>query len=371
MAKIVIVAGGKRSLVNFRGDLIKEWLSLGHEVVAAAPGKYVNEKFASLGVRCYSIDFSRTGLNPIKDFSYFFRLIQLLKNEKPNILFLYNIKPVIYGSIAAFFYRNTAVYSMITGLGYVFGKGYTFKQRVVKSLAVLFYRLALKRNTRVFFQNPDDLQLFKSYGLIKSGKEVLINGSGINLERFKPAQPVVEPVTFLLIARLLWDKGIGEYVDAARRIRNDNPKVRFLLVGSYYEAGSAVSKAHVESWVSEGVIEYLGHVDDVRPVIANSSIYVLPSYYREGVPRTILEAMAMGKPVITTDSPGCKETVEDNLNGFLVPVKDSNSLVESMKYFIDNPSMIKKMGAESRKLVEKKFDVKVVNRVINEAMELK
>jgi glycosyltransferase involved in cell wall biosynthesis len=401
--RIMIVGSFDLSLVLFRKELIETWMQKGYKVIAAAPGFAVKEQLEAVGVRYHNIPIERTGLNPARDLLVLFRLWRLFRLEKPGYLFFYTIKPVVYGSLAAALYKKASVFSMITGLGYVFmeeadtesvggkrlgdiatpersnGPKYPlfkiFRLRFLKKLVVWLYRIALSRNKKVFFQNPDDIDAFIRLHIVRPELVVRTNGSGVNLEHFN--QQVVTAleednnlITFLLIARLLVEKGIREYVDAARAIKSKYTHTRFMLVGwSFEDNPSAISAKQVEVWREEGLVEIFGETQDVRPYIASSSVYVLPSY-REGTPRTVLEAMAMGRPIITTDVPGCRETVVEGENGFLVKVKDKVTLIEAMEKFIIEPKLIKKMGAASRKIAEEKYDVHKVNKVINKAMEL-
>jgi len=369
LARILIVSHYARSLLNFRSELIQTLAKLGHEVIALGPEPGFEEELKALGACYVQIPLARTGLNPFQDFRTFFRLLVEMRKREPDIVFSYAIKPVIYASLAAWLTRVPAVYSMITGLGSVFvGEGgrYIFLERLVK----LLYRAALRANRVVFFQNPDDLLLFKEKCLLPSdSKAVLVNGSGVNVERFSYVEPPVKLLSFLLIARLIWHKGIREYVEAARLLKSRYPEVSFKMLGPLDTNPSAIEKKEVEAWVAEGVIEYLEETDDVRPYLAACSVYVLPSY-REGTPRSVLEAMALGRPVITTDVPGCRETVEEGVNGFLVPAKDSVALADAMEKFILNPEMIVEMGRKSREIAVKKYDVHKVNKVILEAMGL-
>lgn len=369
MAKIMIVAGLGSSLIRFRGDLIKSWLNLGYEVVAAAPGREVEQQLTELGVPYYSIPLKRTSLNPLTDLTLTCSLIRIIKKEKPPYLFLYTVKPVIYGSLAVLLNRKTVVYSMITGLGYALS-GKPGKRTFLETLVTRLYRFALKSNKLVFFQNPDDLNAFINLNIVTADRAFQVNGSGVNVEYFSPANLPIGPPTFLLIARLLREKGIIEFIEAAKVIKTKYPETCFSMVGwSFDENPSAISAAQVEQWQGEGFVEIYGETDDVRPYIDAASVYVLPSY-REGTPRTVLEAMAMGRPVITTDVPGCRETVVDGVNGFLVPVRNNEALVKAMERFIAEPGLIAQMGAESRRIAEEKYDVHKVNKVINEAMGL-
>ncbi|HHV77979.1 MAG TPA: glycosyltransferase family 4 protein [Syntrophothermus lipocalidus] len=370
MARILIVSHYAKSLLNFRGELIKKMVELGHEVVALGPEAGFEEKLKDLGAGYIQIPLERTGLNPLRDISTLLALVLEMRKLKPDVVFSYAVKPVIYGSLAARAAGVPAVYSMITGVGSVFleeSGRYNLLARLVK----LLYKAALRSNHVVFFQNPDDLLLFKKKCLLPSDcKAVLVNGSGVNVQRFSYVEPPLKPISFLLVARLIYHKGIREYVEAARLLKTRYPEVLFKLLGPLDTNPSAIGEKELETWVNEGVIEYLGETDDVRPYLAACSVYVLPSY-REGTPRSVLEAMAVGRPVITTDVPGCRETVKDGVNGFLVPVKNSVALAEAMERFILNPEMIVEMGKKSREIAEQKYDVHKVNRVILEAMGLK
>jgi len=349
--------------------LIKELVKLGHEVIALAPETGFEDQLSSIGARFYSIPLERNGLNVFKDFKAIIAVLKILKKEKPDILLLYTIKPVVYGSLVGRVLGISNIYSIITGLGYAF-TGDSLKKRVLGNIIKLLYKLGLKHNKKVFFQNPDDLQLFAKLNLVNENKQsILINGSGVDVEKYYHAEVNTESINFLLIARLIWDKGIGEYVEAARKLKMKYPHVDFAILGPFDSNPAAIKPKDIEAWVAEGAVTYLDRTDDVRPYIAESSVYVLPSY-REGTPRSVLEAMSMGRPIITTDAPGCRETVQHGVNGFLVPVKDSNALAEAMEFFILNPDKIPIMGAKSHEIVVEKYDVRKVNKVILENLSL-
>lgn len=368
MANVAIICHYAPSLINFRGELIGTLVNSGHKVTAYGPEAGFESVLTRLGANYQQIQLQRTGTNPMADLTTVVLLARALRHSRPDVVLSYAIKPVIYGSLAAWLAGVPRIASMITGVGYVFA-GKTLKQRAIFRMVYPLYRAALAKNQVVMFQNPDDRRLFSSLKMISENqRQVLINGSGVNLERYEFSPAPVQPLSFLLIARLIWDKGIGEYVAAAKVLKRKYPEVAFRLLGPYDSNPSSIGSETIEEWVRSGV-EYLGETDDVRPYLADTSVYVLPSY-REGTPRSVLEAMSMGRPVITTDAPGCRETVQDGVNGFLVPVQDIKGLRDAMERFIVNPELIPEYGAKSREIAEEKYDVRKVNRVIVDALGL-
>jgi glycosyltransferase involved in cell wall biosynthesis len=370
VAKIIVISSFAESLINFRGLLLKKMAENGHEVLACSPDASldIQEKLKKLGVMHQSIPIDRTGLNPVKDIYTICRIVSLFREIRPDVILSYTIKPVIYGSLAGQITGVPNIFSMITGLGYTFSDGGQI-DGLFGAVVRFLYRLAINYNRRVFFQNPDDRYFFIKQKLIHSFEQTaLINGSGVDIDFFQPA-PLPEKVSFLLIARLIKDKGILEYAQAARMVKAKYPQTIFRLVGWIDEGLQGISNADLVSWVKEGIIEYLGRLDDIRPSVADASVYVLPSY-REGIPRTVLEAMSMGRPVITTHAPGCRETVEEGCNGFLVPVKDVAALAKAMEKFIEEPEFVSKMGQQSRQIAVEKYDARKVNAVILETMGL-
>lgn len=368
--KILVVGGFAESLKIFRGSLLRDMVSAGCSVHAAAPlstdDSDVGDYLESVNVRFHGVSLQRAGVNPVKDAMSFIALSWLIFRVRPEVIMAYTIKPVVYGVLAAWVCRVPRRYALITGLGYAFTSS---RNGVTTRLAVFLYRLALKRATKVFFQNPDDEALFRSMGIIPSQiPSVVVNGSGIDVFHFYQVPPS-KNLSFLLIARLLGDKGIREYVAAARKVKERFPCAVFRLAGWLDENPDSIERKELDSWITEGVIEYIGKLSDVRPAISECMVYVLPSY-REGTPRTVLEAMAMGRAVITTDAPGCRETVIDGVNGFVVPVKSPVQLAEAMLRFADVPSLAVTMGAASRRIAEEKYDVKEVNKVMLREMEI-
>lgn len=369
MAKIFIIASYGPSLLNFRGPLLKAMLQQGHKVITCSPqiDKEIESELLALGVTINLIPLHRTRLNPVKDWQTFSALKNLFLREKPDIVFSYTIKPVIYGSIAASFADVPNIYAIITGLGYAFG-GNTIRQKVIGKVAQVLYRVALSKNKKVFFQNSDDKNLFLKLRLVQKEQSVLINGSGVDLKHFRKTS-LPEKISFLLIARLIKGKGVQEYVDAARIIKDKYPEIKFTLVGWRDPSPAAIDIRDLKKWQQERLIDFKGKMKDVRPAIANTAVYVLPSY-REGTPRTVLEAMAMGRPVITTNVPGCRETVTEGKNGYLVSPKNPIAIADAMEKFLLQPELAQKMGRESRKIAVEKYDVHKINKVIIDAMRI-
>lgn len=365
--KVLIVASLAESLINFRGHLMIALQEKGLEVHVAAPRSAeceIRNALESLGIVTHEIRLSRTGMNPLMDIVSLWTLWVLMLKLKPDMIISYTIKPAIYGTLAAWLAGVQKRFVLITGLGYAFTSNTSSRRSLVKSIARKLYSITLKKATKVFFQNPDDETLFRVLGLVpRDVATFVLNGSGVDLTRFNMAPlPKIFP-RFLLIARLLIDKGVREYVEAARQVRSAYPMARFSLVGWIDTNPNSIGKVELDQWVREGVVEFLGELRDVRSAIEDCSVYVLPSY-REGTPRTVLEAMAMGRPIITTDAPGCRETVVDGHNGFLVPIQSVAELVEAMTRFIKDPKLVVSMGFHSRQLVEEKYDVKSVNSIM-------
>ncbi|QJQ96948.1 glycosyltransferase family 4 protein [Halomonas sp. PA5] len=357
-------------MIANRGDLIRDIKARGLSVAAAVPSADYLPDVAQLNIPVYRFDMGRTGMNPIHDLSTLLSLRKLIKQHRPKAVFSYNIKPVIYGSLAARATGVSRIYSMITGLGHAFTE--QKRKSHVRRIASLLYRIALSCNRKVFFQNPDDMQEFLKWGILRdSSKAVRVYGSGVNIKQFSPARLPSEHVTFMYIGRLLMEKGIVEFCEAAARVKAQYPQARFMAVGPHDpNLPHACSNRDLERWKAEDAVEFVGGVPDVRPWLKQCTVFVFPSYYREGTPRCVLEAMSMGRPIITTDSPGCRETIIRGENGILVPPRDSRAVAEAMQRFLDQPDLASQMGDASVQLVEEFYDVRKVNRMIMEAMEL-
>jgi len=369
--KFLMISSFLPSVLNFRGKLLEAISAHGYEIHIMAP-EFVSfpeeqQKLQALGYHLHEIPMQRTGTNPLADLKLLKNLYQQIRQIQPDYVLSYTIKPVIYGTLASWFVKVPHRFALITGLGYAFQNVESGKRSLFQKMVHGLYAQALKHSDKVFFQNPDDLKLFQDMHLLEANKPtVVVNGSGVNVQDFdvmplpKNAEGQVK-ASFLLIARLLGDKGVREYAESARIIKAQYPEAEFHLVGWIDDNPSAIPQAKLDEWIADGRLKYWGKLSDVRPAIAQSSVYVLPSY-REGTPRTVLEAMAMGRAIITTDAPGCRETVSHGVNGYLVGVKSVDDLVKSMQYFIEDPKLIELMGQRSREIALNKYDVHQVNQ---------
>lgn len=378
--KFLMISSFLPSVLNFRGKLLETILQQGCEIHIIAPDlasfSAEHKKLLELGYFLHEVSMQRTGTNPVADLKTLGSMYSLIKKIKPDYVLSYTIKPVIYGTLAAWLAQVPHRYALITGLGYAFQNvEQGSKRNVFQILVHGLYQQALSRSHKAFFQNPDDLKLFQDLKLLNDRiPTVIVNGSGVNVTDFNVLPlPIAADqkikISFLLIARLLVDKGVHEYAEAAKIIKHKYPHVEFNLVGWIDENPSAIRQQELDQWVASNTLNYWGKLSDVRPAIAESSVYVLPSY-REGTPRTVLEAMAMGRAIITTDAPGCRETVTDGDNGFLVEVKSVESLVKAMEKFILQPELIAKMGSRSRQIALHKYDVHQVNTHMMQEMGL-
>ena len=360
--KIFLVSRCAWTLFNFRAGLMRELVKNGNTVIGGgAAGDGFEPKIEALGVKFNGLPVDKKGINPRADAKLFWTLYRWYREQQPDIVHHFTIKPVIYGSIAARMAKIPRIINTVTGLGYVFtDKKITWLRRLVVGL----YRISLNCADFTFFQNQDDYDFFLSRGLVKKSGTALLPGSGVDCEHFSPlsgpnplekSQP-----TFLMVSRLLKDKGVYEFVEAASLVKEHYPEARFQLLGRRdVRNPNVVPESDLKSWDNQGLVSCLGEVTDVRPMMAKSDVVVLPSY-REGIPRALLEAAAMAKPIITTDAVGCREVVDDEINGLLVPAKDAPALARAMERMINDPEMRKRMGKAGRKKVEREFDEKIV-----------
>lgn len=377
--KFILIASYLPSVLNFRGKLLEAIATKGYEIHILTPDTQQFQDdcqtLTQLGYHIHNISMQRAGTNPIADAKTLKALYTTIKAIKPDYVLSYTIKPVVYGTLAARMAKVPHIFAMITGLGYAFQTADNQPPSTTQKLIYSLYKKALQYCQKIIFQNSDDRALFRQLQLMPDNMPtVLVNGSGVNLAQFEvmelpqDEQGKIKP-SFLLIARLLKDKGVQEYIEAAKLIKQQYRDTEFHLVGWIDENPNSINQSQLDDWINQGIVKFWGKLGDVRPAIAACSVYVLPSY-REGTPRTVLEAMAMGRAVITTNAPGCKETIIDGENGFLVPVKSVKELAVAMEKFIIQPSLIESMGQASQKIAIEKFDVQKVNETMIEAMGL-
>ena len=360
---VTLVANSSWYLYNFRLGLIKLLQEQGYEVFTLAPEDKFSKKLKQARCHHIGLKMDNKGLNPINDLMMKRRLSEIYREINPDLILHYTIKPVLFGSMAAA-KLGIPFINNITGLGTAF-----IKRNWVTWLVKRLYRLSQKNADHVFFQNADDKEFFSKNRLIPENvPQEVISGTGIDTNHFQlSSYPDNNQIIFLLIARMLWDKGVGEFVEAARQVKSEFSDVRFQLLGFLDVSNrTTISRDQMQIWIKQGIIEYLGETDDVRPYIADADCVVLPSY-REGLPRTLLEAAAMGRPIIATDVTGCREVVQNGVNGYLCKARDANDLAEKMKDIIMlSTGERKEMGLKGREKVERYFDEKIiVEKIIN------
>ncbi|HEX4738074.1 MAG TPA: glycosyltransferase family 4 protein [Allosphingosinicella sp.] len=356
---VVISINASWNILNFRLAIVRSLQEAGWRVVALAPEDKTSEKLVALGVGYEPIVMDKKGISPLQDLLLLFRYWKALGRIRPEVALFYTAKPNIYGSLAAHL-RGIKVINNVSGLGTAF-----IKKGLLTRIVSLLYRIAFGRSSTVFFQNSEDRDLFVAEGIVKLAKTRLLPGSGVDLDRFAPpAAPGGrrrEGFVFLLIGRILRDKGVYEYVEAARLVRLSHPEAEFRLLGFLdAENRTAIPREEVQRWIDEGLVTYLGEAEDVRPFIAAADCVVLPSY-REGLPRTLLEAAAMAKPLIASDVPGCRHVVEPGVNGLLCKARDAGALADAMCAMIRaSAAHRERWGLAGRAMVERKFDERVV-----------
>ena len=361
--RILLIASYAGSLIRFRGDFIKSLIKSGFDVYTAAPRYTENyhQQIVDMGATPVEFNLQRTGLNPMKDFKSILELKSIMKDNKIDLVFPYTVKPVIYGSMAANMCK-VPVISLITGLGYAFS-GLTTKTKLLQRFNETLYKLSIRKNKVIVFQSKDDYQLILDRKVISKKQKVdFVSGSGVNLNQFKfKEKNATDKVSFLLIARLIKEKGIGLYMEAAKILKKKYPNAEFHLIGQLESSPSAIDEAQLNDFHQKNIIVYHGFQRNIEEHLHKRDVFVLPSYYREGLPRTNLEACACGNPIITTDSVGCREAVREGENGFLIEPQNLNALVKPMEFLITNPDKIKEMGIKSRKYAEERFDVNIIN----------
>lgn len=370
--KFILVAPKNRTVYNFRGDLIRKIIEKGYEVVVTGPNQIDVDKITALGARFVEIPMNKNGLNPFEDLKYKKALENLFEREKPDVILGYTSKPVIYGSLAAKkaakkLKKNIYTVAMVTGVGYAFTSK-TIKAKIIRIIMQILYKVAFKKADKVIFQNEDDKILFEKLKLVKSSKTGIVNGSGVNTGQF-PIVQYPQQLTFFMLARVMYSKGVREYLQACKIVKEKYPQVRCMLLGACEGIQDSLPTDYLKTYTDQGIIEYFGETDRVADYYKQCSVFVLPSY-REGTPRTVLEAASMGRAIITTDAPGCRGTVIDGKTGFLVPVKDYMMLAEKMIKFVQEPELVQIMGEASAVYCREKYDVEKVNVAMCEFLKI-
>ncbi|MBQ3093632.1 MAG: glycosyltransferase family 4 protein [Clostridia bacterium] len=367
--RVVIAASSGVSLVNFRGNLIRDIVARGHDVtcISCEPPEEWEAAVKELGASYVQVPMSRTGTAFFEDVKTIFAFKKTLKELNPDVFFAYMSKPIAYGGMAAKMLKIPNMYVLVSGLEIAFYSG-GLKNAVVRFVLKTLFGNTHKACKKIFFQNPDDQAVFKKLGIVTDEQTVLVNGSGVDMTHFT-RKPLPEEPVVLMVARLVWSKGIREYLRAAQLVKEQRPNVRFLLVGGLDTNPESLTKDELDEHIGASTIEYLGHSGDVREHLEKCSVFVLPSYH-EGTPRSVLEAMATGRPIITTDAPGCRETVKEGYNGYLVPVGDSEQMAARIIELADDAAKRQQMADHAYSMCDEKYDVVKVNRQMIKEMEL-
>ncbi|AKQ41681.1 hypothetical protein CP97_06050 [Aurantiacibacter atlanticus] len=371
--KILVLSSLAYSLTNFRGDLLQAMLGAGHQVTACAPDRdsVTEQRLKSWGASFAHTPMSRTGTSPFADLKLLADYVRLMRQEKPDIVLAYTQKPIIYGGLAARIAGGRPFYALMSGLGHVFSPQSTFPAPLRRVISVL-YREALRRAHATFVFNADDRADMIRFGIVTEKQNVMqVPGSGVSLDRYANTTPPTEKLNFLLIGRLMKNKGIMEFLEASRMVRAQGGDCSFTIVGRCEnENPEGLDEASCEKLFGEDDVEFVPGTDDVRPYLRKCSVFVLPSFYREGLPRTILEALSSGRAVITTDLPGCRDPIEEGENGFLVAPMDAADLAGAMMRFVNQPELVISMGNAARAIAETRYDVRLVNRILLTEMGL-
>ncbi len=393
--KVIVLTADANTLVYHRGDLIRDLAAHGCEVVTSAAEDYphVRAFVESVGGRHRPIRMARATISLTRDWQTMRDMWQLFRSEKPDALFAYTIKSVVYGCVIARLAGVKRIYALLPGLGFTFVKQTTMKGRVLAWISKMLHKFALRRADVIFMQNPDDEKLLRESGVMPRHTPVHVTaGSGVNLDEYPQSEtPAIDAnnqgrIRFALVSRLLLSKGVGLFAEAARRIKQTNPDAEFHLIGPFDPNPNRVTEEEVRGWVDEGILQHHGMVRDVAALLQTMHVFVLPTWYREGVPHATLEALSVGRAIITTDSVGARETVKltaqglvqrdqkapvmEGHNGFLIQPRDLDALVAAMQRVLAEPLRLASLGHASRQLAEDVFDVRHVNAVILRAMQL-
>lgn len=365
--RILVVSPKNKTVFNFRGDLIKDMIAKGNEVYVTGPNRDFVDDIMALGVKEFiELPLIKDNTSISGDLAYLKRLKTVMKKVQPELVFEYTIKPVIYGSIAAKSCRVKKICPMVTGLGRVYASE-SLKTKAVRLVTKILYQTAFRACNKVIFQNPDDVQEFVDGHYLPASKCVVVNGSGVNMERFYRSDIPEKPV-FLMVSRIIKEKGVLDFAEAARMVKKKVPEARFIVLGGYDNSIGALRPEDIQEYIDDGSIELPGEVKDPVSFYGQASVFVLPSYYREGLPRTILEGMSCGRPIITTDWTGCREPIEDGVNGYLVPIQSPEKLAERMYELALDREKVLEMSDAAYKTCKEKYAVEIVNQQMRNVM---
>lgn len=368
--KILMIASKTKAHINFRGDLTRQIVEMGYDVTVIVPHNLYVKELEEIGVKVIVMPYDKNSTSVKANLDTIKGIQGIIEKEKPDLIFAYTIKPIILGSIAAKKCGVTQMYSMVTGMGHIYSDN-SFKTRIIRLICGMGYRYAFKANKKVIFQNQNDIDEVVKRKYIKRNKCALVDGSGVNMHRFKRA-PLPEENNFLMVSRVLKEKGVIEYFEAAKLLKKKyGDKVHFMFVGEIDKTNYAVDTKKLQKYVDENIVKLIPETDNVPYFIEKCRYFVLPTYYREGVPRVNLEALSMGRPIITTNTPGCRETVINKKNGLFVKQKDIKDLAEKMEWMINNPKLVEKMAKRSYRLCKDRFEVSIINEKMLEIMEVK
>lgn len=366
--KMLMIASKAKAHINFRGDLTKEIIRQGYDVTLIVPHDLYKKELEDMGIKVIVMPYNKNSISIKNNLKTIRQMQKIIEDEKPDIVFAYTIKPIILGTIASKKAKVKKIYSMVTGLGHIYSDN-SLKTRIIRMVCGIGYKYAFKYNEKVIFQNIDDINEVVKRKYIKREKCELVNGSGVNMERFKRT-PLPEKNVFLMVSRVLKEKGVVEYFEAARKVKEKCKDAEFMFVGEIDKTNYAVDIDKLERYVQEKIVNLIPETDDVGSFIDKCRVFVLPTYYREGVPRVNLEALSKGRPIITTRMPGCKETVVEGKNGLFVNIKDVEDLTEKMMWMINNHEKLQDMSDESYKLCKEKFEINIINKRMLEIMEI-
>ncbi|MCI2291184.1 glycosyltransferase family 4 protein [Enterobacter sp. I4] len=362
MKKILFVVNVDSFFISHRLPIALECISKGYEVHLACALTGSEEYLKNLGIITHPIPLTRAGISVIKEIKAFLKIYKIIKALRPDVVHMITAKPVAYGGVACKLLGVNRRVASISGLGYAFIDS-SLKAKLIKNIILLFYSFSLKNErTQVIFQNENDKQLFIHYGMIRESQAVIIRGSGVDLTRYVVQPEPTDVPVVMFVSRLLYDKGIREFIAAVRLIKKENIKFRAVLVGNIDENPNSAKDFEIEQWQNEGIIEYWGYREDIPQVMSYSNIVVLPSY-REGLPKSLIEAAACGRAVVTTDVPGCRDAITPDVTGLLVDVKDHLTLADSIKLLLNNPELRHQMAFNGRELAEQSFDIKSVVQI--------